>query len=100
MEDAGKNGPEARLALVLLRSFRLWDQAGLAREARIAPSQLSVYERGERVTPREVFERAAEATGFPVYLLDTLLWALRSFHVAAGGDSARTAPSPPVSPPS
>jgi transcriptional regulator with XRE-family HTH domain len=85
MEDAAKNGPEARLALVLLRSFHFWDQADLAREARIAPSQLSVYERGERATPREVLERAAEATGFPVYLLDALLWALRSFHVAARG---------------
>ncbi|MFL6232498.1 MAG: helix-turn-helix transcriptional regulator [Thermoanaerobaculia bacterium] len=85
MDDAGKNDPESRLALVLLRSSRLWDQAELARAARIAPSQLSVYERGERATPREVLERAAEAAGFPVYLLDTLLWTLRSFRTVARG---------------
>jgi transcriptional regulator with XRE-family HTH domain len=83
MDDANKNDPESRLALVLLRSSRLWDQAELARAAHIAPSQLSVYERGERATPREVLERAAEAAGFPVYLLDTLLWSLRSFRRVA-----------------
>ncbi|MFL6264292.1 MAG: helix-turn-helix transcriptional regulator [Thermoanaerobaculia bacterium] len=83
MDAAGKNDPESRLALVLLRSSRLWDQAELARAARIAPSQLSVYERGERATPRDVLERAAEAAGFPVYLLDTLLWTLRSFRTVA-----------------
>jgi transcriptional regulator with XRE-family HTH domain len=85
MDDADKNDPESRLALVLLRSSRLWDQAELARAARIAPSQLSVYERGERATPREVLEKAAEAAGFPVYLLDPMLSALRSFRAAARG---------------
>jgi transcriptional regulator with XRE-family HTH domain len=85
MDDADKNDPESRLALVLLRSSRLWDQAELARAARIAPSQLSVYERGERATPRDVLERAAEAAGFPVYLLDTLLSTLRSFRTVARG---------------
>jgi len=85
MDDADRNDPESRLALVLLRASRLWDQAELARAARIAPSQLSVYERGERATPREVLEKAAEAAGFPVYLLDPLLSALRSFRAAARG---------------
>jgi transcriptional regulator with XRE-family HTH domain len=85
MDDADKNDPESRLALVLLRASRLWDQADLARAAHIAPSQLSVYERGERAMPREVLERAAEAAGFPVYLLDPLLSALRSFRAAARG---------------
>jgi len=85
MDDIDKNDPESRLALVLLRESRLWDQADLARAADIAPSQLSVYERGQRATPREVLERAAEAAGFPVYLLDPLLSALRSFRAAARG---------------
>ena len=49
------------------------------------PSQLSVYERGERPTPRNILERAAEATGFPVYLIDTLLPTLRSFRTASRG---------------
>src|SRR5437868_1778643 len=90
MESFDKNDPESRLALVLLRSARLWDQAELASAARIAPSQLSMYERGERATPREVLERAAEATGFPSYLLELLLWAIRSFRTVARG---RTRPS-------
>lgn len=85
MADPDKNDPESRLALALLRASRLWDQADLARAARIAPSQLSIYERGERATPREVLERAAEAAGFPVYLLDPMLSAIRSFRVAARG---------------
>ena len=85
MEEADKNDPESRLALVLLRSARLWDQAELARAAGIAPSQLSTYERGERATPREVLERAAEATGFPGYMLDPLLWIIRAFRAVARG---------------
>jgi transcriptional regulator with XRE-family HTH domain len=85
MADPDKNDPESRLALVLLRSSKLWDQAELAQAARIAPSQISVYERGERATPRDVLERAAEAVGFPVHLLDPLLSALRSFRAAARG---------------
>src|SRR3982751_2252108 len=85
MDDADKNDPESRLALGLLRSSRLWDQADLARAADISPSQLSVYERGKRATPREVLERAAEAVGFPIFLLDPLLSALRAFRTAARG---------------
>src|SRR5689334_1372906 len=85
MDDADKNDPDSRLALVLLRASRLWDQADLARAARIAPSQLSVYELGKRATPREVLERAAEAVGFPVYLLDPLRSAIHSFRAAARG---------------
>lgn len=88
MDKVDKNDPESRLALVLLRASRLWDQGELARAARIAPSQISLYERGERPTPRDVLERAAEAAGYPVYLLDPMLSALRSFRVA-GRERAR-----------
>ncbi len=87
MEDADKNDPESRLALSLFRSSLLLDQGDFARAARIAPSQLSVYERGERAAPREVLERAALAAGFPVHLLDPLLWAIRSFRATAAGRS-------------
>lgn len=87
MDDADKNDPESRLALFLLRHNRLWDQKELAQAARIAPSQLSVYERGGRPMPREVLERVAVAAGFPVYLLDPLLTGLRSFRAAARGNS-------------
>lgn len=87
MEDADKNDPDSRLALSLFRSFLLLDQGDFARAAHIAQSQLSVYERGERAAPREALERAALAAGFPVPLLDSLLWALRSFRATAGGKS-------------
>ncbi len=87
MENADKNDPDARLALVLFRNSLLLDQARFAAAARIAPSQLSVYERGERGTPREVLEKAAAAAGFPVHLLDSLLWGFRSYRAAARGRS-------------
>jgi tetratricopeptide (TPR) repeat protein len=85
MADADENDPESRLALLLFRHNLLWDQRDLARAARIAPSQLSVYEQGGRATPRENLEKAARAVGFPVDLLDPLLWDIRSFRAAARG---------------
>jgi transcriptional regulator with XRE-family HTH domain len=85
MADARRNDPDSRLALVLFRASVLLDQAQFARAARIAPSQLSVYERGERVTPREVLDKAAAAAGFPAYLIDSLLLGIRSFRAAARG---------------
>jgi tetratricopeptide (TPR) repeat protein len=87
MEGADKNDPESRLALLLFRHALFWDQRDLARAARIAPSQLSVYEQGNRATPREILEKAAVAVGFPVFLLDPLLWALRSFLAVMRGRS-------------
>lgn len=82
-----KQDPEARLAMVLLRYSKDWDQRELAREARIAPSQISVYDRGERPVPREALEKVAAAAGFPVHLLDPVLWTIRSFLAAAKGRS-------------
>jgi transcriptional regulator with XRE-family HTH domain len=87
LEDSDKNDPESRLALVLFRYSLLLDQGGFARAAGIAQSQLSVYELGKRATPREVLEKAATAAGFPVDLLDSLLWMIRSFRVATKGRS-------------
>jgi tetratricopeptide (TPR) repeat protein len=87
MEGADKKDPESRLALLLLRHALFWDQRDLARAARIAPSQLSVYEQGDRSTPREILEKVAVAVGFPVFLLDPLLWVLRSFLAVMCGKS-------------
>jgi len=64
-----------------------WEQADLAREARIAPSQASVYLRGKRTVPPEVLARAADAAGFPRYLLAPLKRSIRSFLAAAKGRS-------------
>lgn len=86
MEHDPKKDP-ARLALVLLRYLRSWDQGGLARASGIAPSQISVYDRGDRAVPRDVLERVAAAAGLPGYLLDPLLRSLRSFQAAVGGKS-------------
>ncbi len=85
--DPEANSPESRLALVLFRYSLLLEQGEFARTAGIAPSQLSVYERGERAAPRPVLEKAAVAAGFPVELLDSLLWGLCSFRAATGGTS-------------
>jgi transcriptional regulator with XRE-family HTH domain len=74
---------DARLALILLRSLKEWDQAELAQAARIAPSQISVYEMGRRAVPRDVLERVAAVADFPSPLLDPLLRALRAFRLAA-----------------
>ena len=63
--DPEANEPESRLALVLLRYSRLMEQGDFARAARVAPSQLSVYERGDRATPREVLERPRRRSSSP-----------------------------------
>src|SRR4051794_17967763 len=91
MGKGKQNDPDARLAAVLLRYLHGWDQAEMARAARIAPSQLSVYDRGERAIPRDVLERMAEAAGFPTYLLVPLLRGLRSFRAAARGRTRQEA---------
>jgi tetratricopeptide (TPR) repeat protein len=85
--DPDKNDPESRLALVLFRNFLLLEKGDFARAAGIAPGQYTIYERGERPTPRHVLEKAAVAAGFPVYLLDLLLWVIRSFRAVARGKS-------------
>jgi transcriptional regulator with XRE-family HTH domain len=85
METVDKNDPDSRLAMVLLRYSLGWDQGELARAARIAPSQLSVYDRGERAVPRDILEKVAAAAGFPEFLLDPLLRTIRSFRAAAKG---------------
>jgi transcriptional regulator with XRE-family HTH domain len=85
MEILDKNDPDSRLAMVLLRYSKGWDQGDLARATRIAPSQLSVYDRGERSLPRDLLERIAAAADFPDFLLDPLLRSLRSFRAAAKG---------------
>jgi transcriptional regulator with XRE-family HTH domain len=87
MKNADENDPESRMVLFLFRHSLLLGQGEFARIAGIAPSQLSAYERGKRATPREVLEKAAVAAGFPVQLLDAVLWLIRSFRAAASGRS-------------
>jgi transcriptional regulator with XRE-family HTH domain len=82
-----KGDPDTRLVLALLRHYKDWDQGELARAAHIAPSQVSVYVRGERPIPRDILERVAEAAGVPGHLLDPILRTIRSFRMAALGRS-------------
>lgn len=86
-EEMGEK--DARLAIILLRSLKEWDQAELARATGIAPSQLSVYERGGRAVPRYILERVAAAADFPSSMLEPLLRALRAFRLAAQGGGSR-----------
>jgi transcriptional regulator with XRE-family HTH domain len=92
MRTANKAGqkviPGAGLAMVLLRWARgWWDQATLAVRAGFHPSQVSMWERGERDTPEAALETTADVTGFPRHLLDPALRLLRSFRLAARGKS-------------
>jgi transcriptional regulator with XRE-family HTH domain len=80
-----KGDPDKRLAFVLLRYLRYWDQADLSREAGIAQSQISHYDQGRRTVPDAVLERTAKAVGFPVALLPFLLRAIRVFRLVTAG---------------
>lgn len=87
-ETVGKEDgedPDSQLAMVLFRYSRGWDQQELARAAGLAPSQVSVYDRGERPVPRKTLERMADAAGVPPALLDPVLRVIRSFRIAAEG---------------
>lgn len=88
MKENGKkrtqDDPDSRLALVLMRYLRgWWEQAKLAAAARFLPSQVGMWDRGDRTVPRSALERTADATGVPRYLLNPLLRSLRSFRLAA-----------------
>jgi transcriptional regulator with XRE-family HTH domain len=80
-----KADPDKRLAFVLLRYSKYWDQSELSREAGISQNQISLYEQGHRTVPDDVLERAVRAAGFPVFLLPFLLKALRAFRLIAEG---------------
>jgi len=76
-----------RTAMHLLRYAKGMDQADLARAARISSGQASNYEQAKYPVPRQVLERVATVTSFPVSLLDFLLRGLRSFLLASRGRS-------------
>ncbi len=74
--------------MVLLRYRRGWyEKQQLAQEAGFTPSQVSMWELGERPLSTGALARTAEATGFPSHLLDPLLRGLRSFLAASEGRS-------------
>jgi transcriptional regulator with XRE-family HTH domain len=74
--------------MVLLRYRRGWyEKQELARAAGFTPSQVSMWELGERPIPMEVLERTAAVTGFPPQLIDPVIRGLRSMLIAAEGRS-------------
>jgi tetratricopeptide (TPR) repeat protein len=80
--------PDERLAMVLMRyAAGWWEQAKLAVAARFQPTQVGMWDRGDRPVPRYALERTADATNFPRYLLGAVLRAIRSFRLAAKGKS-------------
>lgn len=84
MKKTNRSGiPSGGLAMVLMRWTRgWWEQATLAARAGFHSSQVSMWERGERVVPLTALEKTADVTGFPRYLLEPLLRLLRSFRAA------------------
>jgi|SRR6185369_11385092 len=80
-----KCDPDKRLAFVLFRYLKFWNQTEFSRKAKISQSQTSTYEQGDRSVPDEVLERAAKAVGFPIFLLPFLLRAIRTFRLTAEG---------------
>ena len=76
---------EARLLYVLLRYAMNMDLAEFGAATRTAPSQVSLYDRGERTLPREVLERAADACELPRALLEPAMRAIGSFRAASRG---------------
>jgi tetratricopeptide (TPR) repeat protein len=80
--------PDERLAVVLMRyAAGWWEKAKLAVMARFEPSQVSMWERGDRPVPPYALERTADVTDFPRYLLGAMLRSIRSFRLAAKGKS-------------
>jgi tetratricopeptide (TPR) repeat protein len=80
--------PDEQLSMVLMRyAVGWWEKGKLAVAARLQPSQVSMWDRGDRPVPRYALERTADATGFPRYLLGSMLRMIRSFRLAAKGKS-------------
>jgi transcriptional regulator with XRE-family HTH domain len=85
----GTNRPaDSAIAIVVLRSLRGWDQAGLAQATGLSVSSISRYENGKSVPPRRTFERIVAAVGVPIPMADRLLAWIRSARAALAGSPA------------
>jgi len=78
--------PAPRLFMVLVRYSLGWfEQRQLAAELDVAPSQVSMWERGERPIPLDVLEATAALANVSQPLLALALRAIRSFLQASKG---------------
>lgn len=83
---SGGIDPAPRLFMVLVRHSLGWfEQAQLAAALGVAPSLISMWERGERPIPAEVLEETAAQASIPPPLLALALRAIRSFLEATRG---------------
>src|SRR6185295_2496059 len=78
--------PAPRLFMVLVRHALGWfEQQQLAAALGVAPSQISMWERGERPIPEEILEATAAQANLSPPLLALALRAIRSFLQASRG---------------
>ncbi|MBW8876615.1 MAG: helix-turn-helix transcriptional regulator [Acidobacteria bacterium] len=73
---------DVRIAIVLLRSLRGWDQKDLAEVMGTSASSISRYESGETVPPERVWEQIVAAVGLPPPLTDRLFAWIRASRAA------------------
>ncbi|HKH47779.1 MAG TPA: helix-turn-helix transcriptional regulator [Thermoanaerobaculia bacterium] len=80
--------PAPRLGMVLIRySLGLFEQQELAAALGVAPSQVSMWESGDRPIPKEILERTGRLRDLSRPLLAQLLREIRSFLQVSQGRS-------------
>lgn len=80
--------PAPRLGMVLIRySLGLFEQQELAAALGVKPSQVSMWEGGDRPIPKDVLERTARLRNLSRPLLAQLLREIRSFLLVSQGRS-------------
>lgn len=77
------NPADLRLLLILLRGVKGWNQADLAKAARVDRASISDYERGVRAPSRKTLERILDAAGIPYAKLDQVMPLLRALRIMA-----------------
>lgn len=73
---------DLRLLVILLRSLRGWNQAELAKAARVDKASISDYEQGRRAPSRRTLERLLDAAGVSSFQAEWLLPILRDIRLA------------------
>ena len=80
--------PAPRLGMVLIRhSLGMFEQRELAAALGVSPSQVSMWESGDRPIPRQALEKTAHLRDLSGPLLDQLLREIRSFLQVSQGRS-------------
>lgn len=92
MKGAG-NPADLRLLIILLRVIRGWNQAELAKAARVDRASISDYEQGRRAPSQKTLERIMTAAGMPYSELERMMPSLRTLrsHIE---EAARRVPRP------